>query len=431
ELIDESPWVGIGRGAFEPVFQRVHPASAFATYTHLENEYLQAVVDWGVPGALMLAFVAIWLVVSAFRRWRDGPLTAGALGALAVVLLQSNVDFGVEFLGLAVPATLVASTLVYVPLREATPSDLRLARASRIAHIVALLTGAVLLMSNATKSIAADHDSLEHDAGLARDDVERHPFDYYGYARLSEARLTTDAPAAIRLLNHAMRLHPTDPGLHVAAARILFDAGHAQQAAVEYADALPAARDPRRLLSEIIKTLSPDVAAAAIPASPDGVDAWLKLLDDTKRDDIAITWLERLVLLHPHSVHACDRLFSLATSRVDLQAIETTNDRCIDFQPSHEQRAALAKVLFDKHAYQELTTLLADVETWDGRSDEKAEAWALLCRTELALARFDDAKRCLRHLDATGIVSASVSRALETELERADELERTGTGSSD
>ncbi len=69
ELIDESPWVGIGRGAFEPVFQRVHPASAYATYTYLENEYLQAVVDWGVPGALVLAFVAIR---SSSSRCGDG-----------------------------------------------------------------------------------------------------------------------------------------------------------------------------------------------------------------------------------------------------------------------------------------------------------------------------------------------------------------------
>src|SRR6185369_6190725 len=112
------PWVGVGRGAFEAAFTRVHPASGLASYSHLENEYLQAVVDWGVIGALALGLLAIWVAVAAVKRWRDGPLAAGALGALTVVAIQSNVDFGVEFLGLAAPMTAVAAALTYVPLRE-------------------------------------------------------------------------------------------------------------------------------------------------------------------------------------------------------------------------------------------------------------------------------------------------------------------------
>src|SRR5262249_26096099 len=130
-LIDDAPWVGVGRGAFEPAFTRVHPASAFATYAGLENEYLQAVVDWGVPGALLLALGLVWLAVMALRRWRHGPLAAGALGAFAVVALQSNVDFGVEFFGVAAPITAVVATLAYVPLKEASVRELSIARGMR------------------------------------------------------------------------------------------------------------------------------------------------------------------------------------------------------------------------------------------------------------------------------------------------------------
>src|SRR5262249_28493945 len=107
-LMEEAPWVGVGRGALEPAFTRVHPASAFVTFSHLENEYIQSVVEWGVPGALALAAAMSWLAIVAIRRWRDGPLAASALGGLAVVAVQSNVDFGVELLGLAVPITVVA-----------------------------------------------------------------------------------------------------------------------------------------------------------------------------------------------------------------------------------------------------------------------------------------------------------------------------------
>jgi O-antigen ligase len=431
ELIDESPWVGVGRGAFEPVFQRVHPASAYATYTHLENEYLQAVVDWGVPGALLLAFVAIWLVVLALRRWRDGPLAAGALGALAAVLLQSDVDFGIEFLGLAAPMTVVAATLAYVPLRETTPKRLTATRAMRIAHVVALAIGALLLAINITKPIAEDHQELEaRDEVIAEDlrgTLTRHPFDYYGYARLAESMRRANQPGAVRLLNHALVLHPTDPGLHLAAARMLFAASHPDQAAIEYAAALPAARDPHRIVAEIVQRLSPDVAATAIPTDVDMIDAWLKSLDDLKRDDIAIMWLEHVALLKPHALHACEQLFRLATQRVDLAAIDIVKQRCTEYQPSQEDRLALAKVLHAKQADAAIVTLLSDVETWQGRSDEKIDAWLVLCDAQIALAKYADAKRCLRELDGTGIVPPELAAKLADGLERANEGERRST----
>ena len=39
-LVGETPWIGVGRGATEPTLTRVHSASAFATFSHLENEYV-------------------------------------------------------------------------------------------------------------------------------------------------------------------------------------------------------------------------------------------------------------------------------------------------------------------------------------------------------------------------------------------------------
>jgi len=424
ELIDESPWVGIGRGAFEPVFQRVHPPSAYATYTHLENEYLQAVVDWGVPGALIMAFTAIWLIVAALRRWRDGPLAAGALGALAVVVLQSNVDFGIEFLGLAAPCTVVAAALAYVPLREASPRRLAASRAMRLAHVAALGVGALLLATSATTLIGDDHIALEDDPQIASAEVARHPFDYYGYARIAEVMARTSDANAVRFLNHALALHPTDPGLHLAAARMLYAAKHPEQAAIEYAAALPSARDQHRVLAEIARRFRPDVAATAIPAEPDWVDAWLRILDEQQRDDIAIAWLERVALLQPHAIHACERLYELATRHSDLDAIGVLRQRCVDYQPSQEDRLSLSRVLHAKHDDARVLALLSDVESWQGRSDLKVDSWQLLCDAEIELAHYDDAKHCLRQLDSSGIAPPELSSKLAEKLERIDDAER-------
>ena len=62
QLVDESPWVGIGRGAIEPVFTRVHAPSAYVTFSHLENEYIQAIVEWGVPGAVLIGLALAWCI---------------------------------------------------------------------------------------------------------------------------------------------------------------------------------------------------------------------------------------------------------------------------------------------------------------------------------------------------------------------------------
>lgn len=434
-LIDESPWVGIGRGAFEPVFQRVHPASAYATYTHLENEYLQAVVDWGVPGALILGFAAIWLVVTAVRRWRDGPLAAGALGALAAVLLQSNVDFGVEFLGLAAPITAIAATLAYVPLRETSPRRLTATRAVRLAHVVALAIGAILLATSMTIGVAEDHSMIDDRNSLRLDELRgplsRHPFDYYNYAMVAEVMLRANEPGAVHLLNHALTLHPTDPGLHLAAARLLFGAKHPEQAAIEYAAALPAARNPRKILEEIAQRFSPALAATAIPTDPGRLDQWVRMLEELGYDDIASAWIAHVVLLQPQSLHACELLFAAAAKRGDLAMVDLLKQRCTDYQPSQDGKVALALVLHTKHASAELVQLLSDVESWQGRSDEKVAAWELLCEAELELGKYNDAKRCLRRIDASGKLSPDLTAKVADLLEQVDDAQRRAAVGSD
>ena len=158
QLMRESPWVGVGRGAVEPVFTHAFPSSAQVTFGHLENEYIEAVVEWGIPVALALALVLGWCIVTGLRKWRDGPLAAAAIGGMAGVMFQSSVDFGVELLGVAVPVTIVASTLQLVRLREV--SRLGPLRVVRAVIILALATSALALVSDRTSTLEEDHRAL-------------------------------------------------------------------------------------------------------------------------------------------------------------------------------------------------------------------------------------------------------------------------------
>lgn len=427
-LVEETPWVGVGRGAFEAAFTRVHPASGLASYSHLENEYLQAIVDWGVTGGLALALLAIWVAVVAVKRWRDGPLAAGALGALTVVAIQSNVDFGVEFLGLAAPLTAVAATLTYVPLREV--SRVNAVRAARIAHIVALVGAALLLLSSVTTTLDEDRRIVREQPVFAnvRAAAQRHPLDFYNYAVAADLLERTNDPRAIRLLNHALLLHPTHPDLHRKAARMLYRDGFKSQATIEYAAALKSTTEPSKLLAEITSKFPAEQAATALPTDYPELEALVRTLVEVGHTDVAILWLERSLTQHPHNSRACEQLFLIA-QKSDLAAAQVAGKRCPEMLPDYQTRLALAKMLADKQGYNEVIALLSDVETWQSRADDKINGWLALCDAHRSLGHNDDAKRCLRRLDASPDMRPERRNEILTRIE-AINSGATGSGSA-
>jgi O-antigen ligase len=428
-LVEESPWIGVGRGAFEPAFTRVHPPSALQTASHVENEYVQAVIDWGIPGAIACALALCWLTAAALRRWHDGPLAAGALGALAVIAVQSVVDFGVELLGVAVPVIAIAGTLAYSPVREPKPRAILRARLLRVAHIAALIAVAAALLSDSTTSVDEDHQALADrratvTLGELAAPLERHPLDYYLYGLAADAMIRDGDPRAIRTLNHALVLHPTHIGLHRIAAHLLYRGGHDPQAALEFAAALRGTRTPQALLREVLLAFKdPALAARAIPFDAHPLDVVVRALVQLERTDVATIWLTGLLQQRPKDAHACELLYSLSLRSGNLAAAEATGRHCVEIAPSRQSRLALARVLFKKGAYSEVVRQVHDVSLWTGRVDEISAAWLLLCDSHRELAHWDDAVRCLHRLDASGYIERrrnDVSSRLErVETERA------------
>lgn len=432
DLVEDNLWAGVGRGAFETAFTRVHPASGLQTYSYAENEYLQAIVDFGIPGALALAAIAVWLAAVAMRRWRDGSLAAGAIGALTVVAAQSNVDFGLEFLGLAAPATAIAATLTYVPLRDA--GSVPRARIVRALHIAALVAGAVLLFSSLTTTVAEDHRTLQTHATLsaARASAERHPLDYYAYATAADLLDRAGDGRAIRLLNHALLLHPTHPGLHRMAARMLYREKFVAQAAVEYAAALRFSSAPAPLLTEILGRFPVEQAAAALPADPARAGSLVRMLTEQGRNDVATLYLDRVLAQNPRESRACEQLYQIAQAG-SIDAAKAAGRRCATMLPDYQTRVSLTQMLAQHHEQQLILDLLADVESWQTRVDDKINAWLAVCDAHRELGHIDDAKRCLRRLDASPDMRAERRNEIVTRLDAlqkaADPLATPATGS--
>ncbi|MET9631280.1 O-antigen ligase family protein [Lentzea sp. NPDC006480] len=90
ELVSRSPLLGTGPGNGSFFFNSGNEGTRMMRYVH--DEYLQVLVELGAVGlVLVLGLVAAVLV--AMWRGRGTPLWAGAMAAVAVVLVHSGFDF--------------------------------------------------------------------------------------------------------------------------------------------------------------------------------------------------------------------------------------------------------------------------------------------------------------------------------------------------
>lgn len=417
QLIQEAPLLGVGRGGSEPSLTRVHPASGQMVFSFLENEYLQAAVDWGVIGAIVLGLAGAWLAYVAIRRWRDGPIIAAALGGLVVVVLQSAIDFGVELLGLAAPATVLAAVVTYVPLVEEPTTDAR--RVLRIGHVVMLLACAGLLLSNATTTIAEDHERLQRggDAGAIHASIARHPLDYYGYAVAAELAFRRGDPKGVRLLNHALRLNPSHGGLHRLAAKRLQRGGFMRQAAIEYAAAMHSLKDPSQLVAEVVHDLPAEHVAAAIPTDHANPRAIVTALGAAQHPELAQAWLLRVLAREPDHVHACELLLGLVQAPGATAGVLPAMRACPNAFTDASTLLRIAQALARDERTDDMLVVLANVSSSTGTAASKYRAWSMLCDAHRAARRWDDATSCLRSLATSGGLSAAQERELETRLE--------------
>jgi tetratricopeptide (TPR) repeat protein/O-antigen ligase len=272
-LIAEHPWLGIGRGSFATVFTGLKTDPAAVTFTHLENEWLQPLIDFGVPaGLLLIGVLGLTWLRSAVRR--DLSLVeVGLLSGTAVVAAQNLVDFSLEFSGVGVPF------MVALGLLTRGEWGFRLRRGVALAGVVAVLAvagaGAAFWRAHPTDEEAAAvgrATTAEAAAVLADEALRWHRADYVP-AAIVGARYVQEGRCAPAMpwLTRAMALNPTAPEAHQYAARCLSAAGQDAVALREYrlallygsGSALPEAAERYEAVEDLLKVV-PDTGDGLI-----------------------------------------------------------------------------------------------------------------------------------------------------------------------
>lgn len=208
ELVADFPLTGVGRGAFADAFTAYKPVLDQVTFTHLENEWLQPLVELGAPVGLLLvgAVAAAWL--AAARRRDHGHVEIGALAGLAALAAQNLVDFSLALAGVALPFV-VALGLV--------------ARGGGAVQVAAARRRGLLALALAL-GLAGGGAWLARRASApdARIQTWWSPSDYFVQATEGARLVAADRCAeAMPWLTRAMLLGPSAPEPHLFAARCL------------------------------------------------------------------------------------------------------------------------------------------------------------------------------------------------------------------
>lgn len=84
--------LGSGVGGFDPMFRMHEPLALLKPtyFNHAHNDFLEVVLDAGVPGGLLLGAALLWWLSASIRVWRagsDASVGAARLGSAILLLL--------------------------------------------------------------------------------------------------------------------------------------------------------------------------------------------------------------------------------------------------------------------------------------------------------------------------------------------------------
>lgn len=246
DLVAQSPWTGVGRGAFSEAFVRLYGTTERVEQP--ENLLVQWASEWGIPVAAMLVvgLVPSWVRAAGTRS----TLRMAALAGVASIVAHDQFDFAMERVGIAVVAAALLG-LALAPSSSTHPAGVDGApRSSRrvgrgyllamglVAVAVAVLLGPGLNVRRARELegvLVAEleaHNDRAFDETLVRA-IELHPGEPTFPLLRAYAGIQRDDADVLAWLNRAMQLAPGWVSPHLLAARWLLDHGSLSQAWLE------------------------------------------------------------------------------------------------------------------------------------------------------------------------------------------------------
>ena len=113
EMIGDFPVFGSGLGTFGAVYPSYEASGRFVFWEHAHNDYLEYTAELGLAGMVLLLGGILFLLVSAFRVWRERRhpqvkgLALGGFVALVGILIHSITDFNLH-----IPANMVLFSVI-------------------------------------------------------------------------------------------------------------------------------------------------------------------------------------------------------------------------------------------------------------------------------------------------------------------------------
>lgn len=98
-IIKDYPWFGSGGGSFYSIFPSYQTHDVFDFYDHAHNDYLQFVIEYGIPATCVLGLVLIFSFYKACRamRKRRNSIFKGAAFGICVALIGMVIHMSVDF----------------------------------------------------------------------------------------------------------------------------------------------------------------------------------------------------------------------------------------------------------------------------------------------------------------------------------------------
>ncbi|GGD49759.1 hypothetical protein GCM10011411_06960 [Aurantiacibacter arachoides] len=114
---------GVGFGAFEQAYRAIEPVDLLSPHylNQAHNDWVQVIIEGGLPGVLIVAAALVLIVLSTVRTWRErrtakvgGALDTRWLGLFTIVMiiLHSAVDYPLRTPSLMMVAAIAIALLV-------------------------------------------------------------------------------------------------------------------------------------------------------------------------------------------------------------------------------------------------------------------------------------------------------------------------------